>query len=79
MEQFVEGTVKWNTHKLRTEQKWKDRSKLVICIRLYSSQELIQSKIVKLAGDITVIENSDFPETEFFEEKETMSVSLIRL
>lgn len=38
--------------------------------------DLIQSKIVKAAGDTTVIENSDVsPEMES-PEKETMSVSL---
>uniref|UniRef100_A0A2K5Z7M7 Kinectin 1 n=1 Tax=Mandrillus leucophaeus TaxID=9568 RepID=A0A2K5Z7M7_MANLE len=45
-------------------------------IKAQQSLELIQSKIVKAAGDITVIENSDVsPETES-SEKETMSVSL---
>nr|XP_037839945.1 kinectin isoform X2 [Chlorocebus sabaeus] len=61
--------------KLRTEQN--ERQKVAGDLhKAQQSLELIQSKIVKAAGDITVIENSDVsPETES-SEKETMSVSL---
>ncbi|XP_033043842.1 kinectin isoform X9 [Trachypithecus francoisi] len=61
--------------KLRTEQN--ERQKVAGDLhKAQQSLELIQSKIVKAAGDTTVIENSDVsPETES-SEKETMSVSL---
>ncbi|XP_037839948.2 kinectin isoform X4 [Chlorocebus sabaeus] len=61
--------------KLRTEQN--ERQKVAGDLhKAQQSLELIQSKIVKAAGDITVIENSDVsPETDS-SEKETMSVSL---
>lgn len=64
------------THtKLKTEQN--ERKK--VAGDLYKAQqslELIQSKIVKVAEDTTVIGNSDIsPEMES-SEKETMSVSL---
>ncbi|XP_036116601.1 kinectin isoform X9 [Molossus molossus] len=61
--------------KLRTEQS--ERQKVAGDLhKAQQSLDLIQSKIVKAAGDTTVIENSDVsPETES-SEKETMSVSL---
>ncbi|XP_064221963.1 kinectin isoform X2 [Aotus nancymaae] len=61
--------------KLRTEQN--ERQKVAGDLhKAQQSLELIQSKIVKAAGDTAVIENSDVsPETES-SEKETMSVSL---
>ncbi|XP_063507691.1 kinectin isoform X6 [Pongo pygmaeus] len=61
--------------KLRTEQN--ERQKVAGDLhKAQQSLELIQSKIVKAAGDTTVIENSDVsPEMES-SEKETMSVSL---
>ncbi|XP_055217407.1 kinectin isoform X3 [Gorilla gorilla gorilla] len=61
--------------KLRTEQN--ERQKVAGDLhKAQQSLELIQSKIVKAAGDTTVIENSDVsPETES-SKKETMSVSL---
>ncbi|XP_044629570.2 kinectin isoform X5 [Equus asinus] len=61
--------------KLRTEQS--ERQKVAGDLhKAQQSLDLIQSQIVKAAGDTTVIENSDvFPETES-SEKETMSVSL---
>ncbi|XP_037011522.2 kinectin isoform X6 [Artibeus jamaicensis] len=61
--------------KLRTEQN--ERQKVAGDLhKAQQSVDLIQSKIVKAAGDTTVIENSDIsPETEF-SEKETMSLSL---
>ncbi|XP_057588871.1 kinectin isoform X5 [Hippopotamus amphibius kiboko] len=61
--------------KLRTEQN--ERQKVAGDLhKAQQSLDLIQSKIVKAAGDTTVIENSDVsPETES-SEKETMSVSL---
>uniref|UniRef100_A0A2K5K7F4 Ribosome receptor lysine/proline rich domain-containing protein n=1 Tax=Colobus angolensis palliatus TaxID=336983 RepID=A0A2K5K7F4_COLAP len=61
--------------KLRTEQN--ERQKVAGDLhKAQQSLELIQSKIVKAAGDTTVIENSDVsPEAES-SEKETMSVSL---
>ncbi|XP_032107040.1 kinectin isoform X5 [Sapajus apella] len=61
--------------KLRTEQN--ERQKVAGDLhKAQQSLELIQSKIVKAAGDTTVIENSDVsPETES-SEKETMSISL---
>ncbi|XP_066128230.1 kinectin isoform X3 [Saccopteryx bilineata] len=64
------------THtKLRTEKS--ERQKVAGDLhKAQQSLDLIQSKIVKAAGDTTVIENSDVsPETES-SEKETMSVSL---
>ncbi|XP_020941511.1 kinectin isoform X9 [Sus scrofa] len=61
--------------KLRTEQS--ERQKVAGDLnKAQQSLDLIQSKIVKAAGDTTVIENSDVsPEMES-PEKETMSVSL---
>ncbi|XP_025725766.1 kinectin isoform X5 [Callorhinus ursinus] len=61
--------------KLRTEQS--ERQKVAGDLhKAQQSLDLIQSKIVKAAGDTTVIENSDVsPEMES-SEKETMSVSL---
>ncbi|XP_054095939.2 kinectin isoform X9 [Callithrix jacchus] len=61
--------------KLRTEQN--ERQKVAGDLhKAQQSLELIQSKIVKAAGDTTVIENSDVsPEMES-SEKETMSLSL---
>ncbi|XP_019307264.2 kinectin isoform X1 [Panthera pardus] len=61
--------------KLRTEQS--ERQKVAGDLhKAQQSLDLIQSKIVKAAGDTTVIENSDVsPDTES-SEKETMSVSL---
>ncbi|XP_026967142.1 kinectin isoform X9 [Sagmatias obliquidens] len=61
--------------KLRTEQS--ERQKVAGDLhKAQQSLDLIQSKIIKAAGDTTVIENSDVsPETES-SEKETMSVSL---
>ncbi|KAM5338284.1 kinectin isoform 8-T8 [Glossophaga mutica] len=61
--------------KLRTEQN--ERQKVAGDLhKAQQSVDLIQSKIVKAAGDTTVIENSDVsPETES-SEKETMSLSL---
>ncbi|XP_005623483.1 kinectin isoform X1 [Canis lupus baileyi] len=61
--------------KLRTEQS--ERQKVAGDLhKAQQSLDLIQSKIVKAAGDTTVIENSDVsPEAES-SEKETMSVSL---
>ncbi|XP_070450301.1 kinectin isoform X3 [Equus przewalskii] len=61
--------------KLRTEQS--ERQKVAGDLhKAQQSLDLIQSQIVKAAGDTTVIENSDVsPETES-SEKETMSVSL---
>ncbi|XP_077909866.1 kinectin isoform X2 [Halichoerus grypus] len=61
--------------KLRTEQS--ERQKVAGDLhKAQKSLDLIQSKIVKAAGDTTVIENSDVsPEMES-SEKETMSVSL---
>ncbi|XP_074250009.1 kinectin isoform X5 [Saimiri boliviensis] len=61
--------------KLRTEQN--ERQKVAGDLhKAQQSLELIQSKIVKAAGDTTVIENSDVsPEMES-SEKEAMSVSL---
>ncbi|XP_045678426.1 kinectin isoform X6 [Phyllostomus hastatus] len=64
------------THtKLRTEQN--ERQKVAGDLhKAQQSVDLIQSKIVKAAGDTTIIENSDVsPETES-SEKETMSLSL---
>ncbi|XP_070275385.1 kinectin isoform X8 [Myotis yumanensis] len=61
--------------KLKTEQS--ERQKVAGDLhKAQQSLDLIQSKIVKAAGDTTVIENSDVsPESES-SEKETMSVSL---
>ncbi|XP_055989170.1 kinectin isoform X5 [Sorex fumeus] len=61
--------------KLRTEQS--ERQKVAGDLhKAQQSLDLIQSKIVKAAGDTTVIENSDVcPEMES-SEKETMSISL---
>ncbi|XP_058422973.1 kinectin isoform X6 [Diceros bicornis minor] len=61
--------------KLRTEQS--ERQKVAGDLhKAQQSLDLIQSKIVKAAGDTTVIENSDVsPEMES-SEKETVSVSL---
>ncbi|XP_045307014.1 kinectin isoform X7 [Leopardus geoffroyi] len=61
--------------KLRTEQS--ERQKVAGDLhKAQQSLDLIQSKIVKAAGDTTVIANSDVsPDTES-SEKETMSVSL---
>ncbi|XP_036910258.1 kinectin isoform X5 [Sturnira hondurensis] len=61
--------------KLRTEQN--ERQKVAGDLhKAQQSVDLIQSKIVKAAGDTTVIENSDVsPETES-SEKETMFLSL---
>ncbi|XP_059551214.1 kinectin isoform X7 [Myotis daubentonii] len=61
--------------KLKTEQS--ERQKVAGDLhKAQQSLDLIQSKIVKAAGDTTVIENSDVsPELES-SEKETMSVSL---
>ncbi|CAK6432052.1 unnamed protein product [Pipistrellus nathusii] len=61
--------------KLKTEQS--ERQKVAGDLhKAQQSLDLIQSKIVKAAGDTTVIENSDVsPEMES-SEKETMSVSL---
>lgn len=61
--------------KLRTEQS--ERQKVAGDLhKAQQSLDLIQLKIVKAAGDTTVIENSDIcPETES-SEKETMSISL---
>ncbi|XP_036094248.1 kinectin isoform X6 [Rousettus aegyptiacus] len=61
--------------KLRTEQS--ERQKVAGDLhKAQQSLDLIQSKIVKAAGDTTVIENSDVsPEMES-SEKETMSLSL---
>ncbi|XP_021573913.1 kinectin isoform X3 [Carlito syrichta] len=61
--------------KLKTEQS--ERQKVAGDLhKAQQSLDLIQSKIVKAAGDTTVIENSDIsPETES-SEKETMAVSL---
>ncbi|XP_053783692.1 kinectin isoform X3 [Desmodus rotundus] len=61
--------------KLRTEQN--ERQKVAGDLhKAQQSVDLIQSKIVKAAGDTTVIENSDVsPEMES-SEKETMSLSL---
>ncbi|XP_042845708.1 kinectin isoform X5 [Panthera tigris] len=61
--------------KLRNEQS--ERQKVAGDLhKAQQSLDLIQSKIVKAAGDTTVIENSDVsPDTES-SEKETMSVSL---
>lgn len=61
--------------KLRTEQN--ERQKVAGDLhKAQQSVDLIQSKIVKAAGDTTVTENSDAsPETES-SEKETMSLSL---
>nr|XP_011725733.1 kinectin isoform X2 [Macaca nemestrina] len=61
--------------KLRTEQN--ERQKVAGDLhKAQQSLELIQSKIVKAAGDITVIENSDVSSETESSEKETMSVSL---
>ncbi|XP_037688580.1 kinectin isoform X8 [Choloepus didactylus] len=60
--------------KLRTEQS--ERQKVAGDLhKAQQSLDLIQSKIVKAAGDTTVIENSDVS-PEMSSEKETMSVSL---
>ncbi|XP_006864705.1 PREDICTED: kinectin [Chrysochloris asiatica] len=60
--------------KLRTEHN--ERQKVAGDLRkAQQSLDLIQSKIVKAAGDTTVIENSDVS-PESCSEKETMSVSL---
>ncbi|XP_054423503.1 kinectin isoform X8 [Pteronotus mesoamericanus] len=63
--------------KLRTEQN--ERQKVAGDLhKAQQSVDLIQSKIVKAAGDTTVIENSDVsPEMES-SEKETVSLSLIQ-
>uniref|UniRef100_G3SSG1 Kinectin 1 n=1 Tax=Loxodonta africana TaxID=9785 RepID=G3SSG1_LOXAF len=62
--------------KLRSEQS--ERQKVAGDLhKAQQSLDLIQSKIVKAAGDTTVIENSDgSSESEQSSEKETMSVSL---
>ncbi|KAM9714727.1 kinectin isoform 10-T10 [Dama dama] len=64
------------THaKLRTEQS--ERQKVAGDLhKAQQSLDLIQSKIVKAAGDTTVIENSDVSQEMESSEKETMSVSL---
>ncbi|XP_060274068.1 kinectin isoform X11 [Ovis aries] len=64
------------THaKLRTEQS--ERQKVAGDLhKAQQSLDLIQSKIVKAAGDTTVIENSDVSQETESSEKETMSVSL---
>ncbi|XP_023581984.1 kinectin isoform X1 [Trichechus manatus latirostris] len=60
--------------KLRTEQS--ERQKVAGDLhKAQQSLDLIQSKIVKAAGDTTVIENSDVS-SESSSEKETVSVSL---
>ncbi|XP_008585037.1 PREDICTED: kinectin-like isoform X1 [Galeopterus variegatus] len=61
--------------KLRTEQS--ERQKVAGDLhKAQQSLDLIQSKIVKAAGDTTVIENSDVSLETESSEKETMSVSL---
>ncbi|XP_069343192.1 kinectin isoform X4 [Eulemur rufifrons] len=61
--------------KLRTEQN--ERQKVAGDLhKAQQSLELIQSKIVKAAGDTTVIENSDVSSETESSEKETISVSL---
>ncbi|XP_011383465.1 kinectin isoform X3 [Pteropus medius] len=61
--------------KLRTEQS--ERQKVAGDLhKAQQSLDLIQSKIVKAAGDTTVIENSDVSSEMESSEKETMSVSL---
>ncbi|XP_007446053.1 PREDICTED: kinectin isoform X5 [Lipotes vexillifer] len=61
--------------KLRTEQS--ERQKVAGDLhKAQQSLDLIQSKIVKAAGDTTVIENSDVSRETESSEKETMSVSL---
>ncbi|XP_019581332.2 kinectin isoform X2 [Rhinolophus sinicus] len=61
--------------KLRTEQS--ERQKVAGDLhKAQQSLDLIQSKIVKAAGDTTVIENSDVSSETGSTEKETMSVSL---
>ncbi|XP_053459834.1 kinectin isoform X12 [Nycticebus coucang] len=61
--------------KLRTEQS--ERQKVAGDLhKAQQSLDLIQSKIVKAAGDTTVIENSDVSSETESSEKETMSVSL---
>uniref|UniRef100_A0A8C9AL85 Kinectin 1 n=1 Tax=Prolemur simus TaxID=1328070 RepID=A0A8C9AL85_PROSS len=61
--------------KLRTEQN--ERQKVAGDLhKAQQSLELIQSKIVKAAGDTTVIENSDVSSEMESSEKETISVSL---
>ncbi|XP_070325497.1 kinectin isoform X7 [Odocoileus virginianus] len=64
------------THaKLRTEQS--ERQKVAGDLhKAQQSLDLIQSKIVKAAGDTTVIENSDVSQEMESSEKETMSISL---
>ncbi|OWK09251.1 KTN1 [Cervus elaphus hippelaphus] len=64
------------THaKLRAEQS--ERQKVAGDLRkAQQSLDLIQSKIVKAAGDTTVIENSDVSQEMESSEKETMSISL---
>ncbi|KAM5241699.1 kinectin isoform 12-T16 [Hipposideros larvatus] len=61
--------------KLRTEQS--ERQKVAGDLhKAQQSLDLIQSKIVKAAGDTTVIENSDVSSEMESTEKETMSLSL---
>ncbi|XP_016053651.1 PREDICTED: kinectin isoform X6 [Miniopterus natalensis] len=73
--------VKTQLNETRTKLKTEQNERQKVAGDLHKAQQsldLIQSKIVKAAGDTTVIENSDVsPETES-SEKETVSVSLIQ-